>query len=103
MRNTRCQRFWIPATRFRGDKFTPAEAGAGMTSHRINHDKVIGVPDKSVPWVLLREKSFGQRRKFGQAGGNLRIWSNEQFFSVVTNIECTCALYGRKTLVEQDI
>jgi len=22
---------WIPAPRFRGDKFTPAEAGAGMT------------------------------------------------------------------------
>jgi len=23
--------FWIPAPRFCGDKFTPAEAGAGMT------------------------------------------------------------------------
>ena len=24
--------FWIPAHRLRGDKFTPAKAGAGMTS-----------------------------------------------------------------------
>ena len=23
--------FWIPAPRLRGDKFTPAKAGAGMT------------------------------------------------------------------------
>jgi len=43
----------------------------------------------------LREKSFGQRRKFGQAGGNFRLWEPERFFSVVTNIECTCALFGR--------
>jgi len=27
---------WIPAPRFRGDKFTPAEAGAGMTETYIH-------------------------------------------------------------------
>ena len=26
---------WIPAPRFRGDKFTPAKAGAGMTVLRV--------------------------------------------------------------------
>ena len=48
--------------------------------------------------IVLREKSFGQRRKFGQAGGNFRLWGPERFFSVVPNIECTCALYGRTKL-----
>ena len=27
---------WIPAPRFRGDKFTPSKAGAGMTVWRKN-------------------------------------------------------------------
>ena len=45
--------------------------------------------------IVLREKPFGQRRKFGQAGGNFRLWGPERFFSVAPNIECTYALYGR--------
>jgi len=33
-RNPKTQQ-WIPAPRFRGDKFTPAKAGAGMTVRRV--------------------------------------------------------------------
>jgi hypothetical protein len=35
---------WIPAPRFRGDKFTPAKAGAGMTTSRRagpNHKRLV--------------------------------------------------------------
>ena len=32
--------FWIPAPHFRGDKFTPAEAGAGMTRFVVMNDAV---------------------------------------------------------------
>ena len=35
VRNPGCRGVWIPAPRFRGDKFTPAEAGAGMTRRNM--------------------------------------------------------------------
>ena len=35
MRNPESSKAWIPAPRFRGDKLTPAKAGAGMTNQRI--------------------------------------------------------------------
>jgi len=38
MRNPESSKAWIPAPRFRGDKFTPAKAGAGMTNQRIGFD-----------------------------------------------------------------
>jgi|GEM_PF-2981940 len=33
--------FWIPAPRFRGDKFTPAKAGAGMTKRGVDDSLTI--------------------------------------------------------------
>jgi len=39
MRNPGCQRFWIPAPRFRGDKFTPAKAG-----YLFSQGKAIPIP-----------------------------------------------------------
>jgi len=38
MRNPESSKAWIPAPRFRGDKLTPAKAGAGMTNQRIGFD-----------------------------------------------------------------
>jgi hypothetical protein len=45
--------------------------------------------------VISREKSFGQRLKFGQAGGNLCLWGPERFFSGVPDPESTYPLFGR--------
>jgi len=32
--------FWTPAPRFRGDKFTPAKAGAGVTASRTFYESI---------------------------------------------------------------
>jgi len=48
--------------------------------------------------VISREKSFGQRLKFGQVGGNLCLWGPERFFSGVLNLESTYPLFGRTIL-----
>jgi len=34
----------------------------------------------------------------GRQGGNFRLWGPERFFSVVPNIECTYALYGKNLI-----
>jgi len=38
---------WIPAPRFRGDKFTPAQAGAGMTVYSVCRSRENGNPEKT--------------------------------------------------------
>ena len=35
------KKYWIPAPRLRGDKFTPAKAGAGMTATAMKPNKVV--------------------------------------------------------------
>jgi len=45
--------------------------------------------DIGISGVVPREKSFGQRPKFGQAGGNLSLWGPERFFLVARNAKCT--------------
>jgi len=45
--------------------------------------------------IVPREKSFGQRPKFGQVGGNLSLWGPERFFLVAMNAKCTYSLSGR--------
>jgi hypothetical protein len=37
---------WIPAPRFRGDKFTPAKAGAGMTKTNISVNRCESVSER---------------------------------------------------------
>ncbi|MFZ2149492.1 MAG: hypothetical protein WAV28_19960, partial [Sedimentisphaerales bacterium] len=42
---------WTPAPRFRGDKFTPAEAGAGVTSSIFPQQIQIG------EWLISYQES----------------------------------------------
>jgi hypothetical protein len=50
--------------------------------------------------IYWREKSFGQRLKFGLLGGNLCLWGPERFFSVVRNADCTNAFPGRAEFID---
>ena len=44
--------------------------------------------------IWLREKSFGQRLKFGAQGGNLCLWGPERFFSVIRYANLTYPFPG---------
>ncbi len=48
----------------------------------LPNNELVKLADQ-VSGVAWREKSFGQRLKFGLLGGNLCLWGPERFFSFV--------------------